>query len=101
MAAERKRKGKHAAIIPPKRSRKTVSVELAEETLLTATKVPYAKGLGSPSTGSEPEDEEEEEQPDELNYEREEVWVTKQLLESMAKFDDPKRTQTYKERGAT
>lgn len=73
LATERKRKGKHAAIIPPKRSRKTSSVEYVEAPLLAPTKVPYAKEAVAPIPDSETEDDEEEE---ELNYERTEVWVT-------------------------
>ena len=34
--------------------------------------------------------EEELEQEEEPNFERTEVWITKKLLESMEKFDNPK-----------
>ncbi|XP_042019167.1 uncharacterized protein LOC121767017 [Salvia splendens] len=100
LAAERKRKGKHAATIPPKRSRKAPSVERVEEPLTAATKVPYAKEFKGPSPDSEPKEEEDEEQEEELNYERAEVWITKKLLKEMGEFDNPRRAQTYKERSA-
>ncbi|XP_042019196.1 uncharacterized protein LOC121767059 [Salvia splendens] len=100
LAAERKRKGKHAATIPPKRSRKAPSVERVKEPLTAATKVPYAKEFKGPSPDSEPKEEEDEEQEEELNYKRAEVWITKKLLKEMGEFDNPRRAQTYKERSA-
>ena len=46
-------------------------------------------------------EDDESEQEEEPNFERTEVWITKKLLETIEKFDEPKRAQTYKERGAS
>ncbi|XP_042041261.1 nucleolar and coiled-body phosphoprotein 1-like [Salvia splendens] len=98
LAEERKRKGKHAATSQTKKPRKTVVGKSIETPLPAPTKVPFAKEQVGPTPATESEEEEMEEQEEELNFEPAEVWLTKGLLEAMGKFEDPKRTTTYKER---
>ena len=90
LALERKRKGKHVATPRPRKSKRVASIREEESPLPVPIKVPYIKGqavFGSGSPAVEYKSEEEEVP----NYERTEIWVTKKLLASMAKFDDPKR----------
>ncbi|XP_042023070.1 uncharacterized protein LOC121770403 [Salvia splendens] len=58
--------------------------------------VPYAAESGSPDGSSDSEKEQQEE----LNFEPTEIWITKELLDKMRKFTDPKRTAIYKEKSA-
>ena len=83
----------------PRKSKRVASIREEESPLPVPIKVPYIKGqavFGSGSPAVEYKSEEEEVP----NYERTEIWVTKKLLTSMVKFDDPKRAQIYKERSA-
>ncbi|XP_042027167.1 uncharacterized protein LOC121774342 [Salvia splendens] len=98
LAAERKRKGKHAATSWVKKSKQTREGKALEAQLLAPTKVPFAKELAGPPSSSDPEEEDIEEPEEELNFEPAEVWITNGLLEAMGKFEDPKRKAAYKER---
>ena len=94
LARERARKGK-AAATQSKRSRKAPSVEEVEETLSPVTEVPSTDKQDKPTPGSNSKLGESEE---EFIQGRPEVWLTKELLESMRQFDDQKRATVYKER---
>ncbi|XP_047949188.1 uncharacterized protein LOC125195025 [Salvia hispanica] len=91
VAKERKSKGKTTVVPRPRKSQRLISVGKAPRPL------PKAPGPVNESSETEEETEEEEEVP---NFEREEVWITKKLLGAMSKFNDSKRTQTYKDRSA-
>ena len=91
VARERKRKGKTTVVPRPRKSQRLISVGKSPRPL------PKASGPGDESSETEEELEEEEETP---NFEREEIWITKKLLGDMSKFNDSKRTQTYKDRSA-
>ena len=87
----------------PRKSTRVASIREEESPLPTLIKVPYTKGKvvsGSGNPAVEHELEEESEEEEVPNFERTEIWVTKKLLTSMAKFDDPKRAQTYRDRSA-
>ena len=86
LAKERARKGK-AAATQSKRSRKAPSVEEVEETLSPVTEVPSTDVQDKPTPGSNSELGESEE---EFVQGRPEVWLNKELLESMRHFDDQK-----------
>ena len=94
VAMERKSKGKKVATPQTRKSQRTSSVRESPRTL------PKYSGPGNAESESEEESEEEEEEEEEEevpNFEWEEIWVTKKLLTSMAKFDDPsklKHTET-------
>ena len=93
-AMERKRKGKTVAA--PK-SRKSQRISSIREEALTPPRAP-SKFPGPGCPAGEHESEEESEEEEVPNFERTEIWLTRKLLTSMAKFDDPKRAQTYKDR---
>ena len=59
------------------------------------TEVPSTEEQAEPTPGSNSELGESDE---EFSHEHPEVWVTRELLESMIRFDDKKRAATYKER---
>ena len=80
------------SVVPrPRKSQRLISIDKSPRPL------PKASGPGDESSETEEELEEEEEAP---NFDREEVWITKKLLGAMSKFNDSKRTQTYKDRSA-
>ena len=84
---ERTRKGK-AAATQSKRSRRTPSVKEVEEPLSPLTEVLFTEEQAEPTPKSKSEPGEEDESDEELNYEHPEIWLTRELLESMRRFDD-------------
>ena len=97
LVKERARKGKATATTST-RSRKAPSVQEVEETLFPVTEDPSAEEQDKPTHEPDSESEEAEE---EFIPGRPEVWLTKELLESMRQFDDQKRATVYKERCST
>ena len=89
------RKGQQAAATQSKRSRETPFVKEVEEPLSPLTEVPSTEDRAEPTPAS---DSEPGESDVEFNYELPEIWLTRELLESMRRFDDQKRAATYKER---
>ncbi|XP_042035171.1 nucleolar protein dao-5-like [Salvia splendens] len=92
-AMAKKRKGKQIASSSTEKAREIST----DSPLPPPTKVPYAAEPESPARSS---DSEEDQEADVLNFEPTEIWITKELLDDMRKFDDPKRAAIYKEKSA-
>ncbi|XP_042019013.1 uncharacterized protein LOC121766843 [Salvia splendens] len=92
-AMAKKRKGKQIASSSTEKARGIST----DSPLPPPAKVPYAAEPESPARSS---DSEEDQEADVLNFEPTEIWITKELLDDMRKFDDPKRAAIYKEKSA-
>ncbi|XP_042049934.1 uncharacterized protein LOC121795463 [Salvia splendens] len=89
-AAERKRKGKQIA----PSSTKKAKGKSADHSPSPPAEVPSDVKSENPNESSDSEEEQEVE----LNFEPKEIWITKELLNAMGKFEDPKRTAIYAEK---
>ncbi|XP_042041271.1 uncharacterized protein LOC121786709 [Salvia splendens] len=87
---ERKRTGKQIAPSSTKKARG----KSADHSPSPPAKISSDAESESPNESSDSE----EDQGVELNFEPKEIWITKELLNAMGKFDDPKRTAIYAEK---